>query len=288
MSERTTRSRWAAAALLAAALAGAAPGSAQSLTTLKSARQLWDEKPVTVSVEYGAGTLTVLPASKSMLYEMEVRYDPSHFAPVTRFDGEQRRLELGIRSTEKGRNKMNTKEGSRASIALSREVPLDLTLQFGAGDADIDLGGMRLRKLDLSTGASETKLRFSAPNPISAEEVQLRAGAAELTVSGLGNVRADRLSFEGGVGSTTLDFSGEWNRNATATVQMGVGSVTLRLPRDLGVRINRGGSFLSSFDAPGLVKRDGSYFSSNWDRAAHQLTVDIDAAFGSIDIEWIG
>lgn len=254
---------------------------------MKSARQLWDEKPVTVSVEYGAGTLTVLPASKSMLYEMELRYDPRHIAPVTRFDGDQRRLELGIRSTENGRNRMNGKEGSRASIALTREVPLDLTLQFGAGDADIDLGGMRLRKLDLSTGASETKLRFSAPNPISAEEVQLRAGAAELTVSGLGNARAEHLSFEGGVGSTTLDFSGEWNRSATATVQMGVGSVTLRLPRDLGVRINRS-SFLSSFDGPGLVKRDGSYFSSNWDSAAHQLTVDVNAAFGSIDIEWIG
>jgi hypothetical protein len=274
-------------ALLAAALAGAAPASAQSLTTMKSARQLWDEKPVAVSVEYGAGTLTVLPASKSMLYEMEVRYDPRQYTPVTDFDRDQRRLQLGVRSAEKGRNRIEGKEGSRASISLSREVPLDLTLQFGAGDADIDLGGMRLRKLDLSTGASETKLRFSAPNPISAQEVQLRAGAAELTVSGLGNARAEHLSFEGGVGSTTLDFSGEWNRNATATVQMGVGSVSLRLPRNLGVRINRS-SFLSSFDAPGLVKRDGSYFSSNWDSAAHQLTVDVNAAFGSIDIEWIG
>jgi hypothetical protein len=281
-------SRRAALALLAAALAGAAPADAQSLTTMKSARQLWDEKPVAVDVEYGAGTLMVLPASRSMLYEMEMRYDPRHFAPVTRFDGDQRRLELGIRSTENGRNRASAKEGSRASISLTREVPLDLTLQFGAGDADIDLGGMRLRKLDLSTGASETKLRFSAPNPISAREVLIRSGAAELTVSGLGNVRAEHLSFEGGVGSTTLDFGGEWNRSATATVQMGVGSVTLRLPRSLGVRINRSSSFLSSFDAPGLVKRDGSYFSSNWESAAHQLTVDINAAFGSIDIEWIG
>jgi hypothetical protein len=287
VSERTSRSRWAALALLAAALAGAGPASAQSWTTMKSARQLWDAKPVTVELEYGAGTLTVLPASKSMLYEMEMRYDKRYYAPITRFDSNQRRLELGIRSTEEGRNRMNAKEGSRASIALSREVPLDLTLQFGAGDADIDLGGMRLRKLDLSTGASDTKLRFSAPNPISAQEVEIHSGAAELTVSGLGNVRAEHLSFEGGVGSTTLDFSGEWNRSATATVQMGVGSVTLRLPRDLGVRINRS-SFLSSFDAPGLVKRDGSYFSSNWDSAAHQLTVDVNAAFGSIDIEWIG
>jgi hypothetical protein len=68
---------------------------------------------------------------------------------------------------------------------------------------------------------------------------------------------------------------------------MGVGSVKLRLPRGLGVRIDRS-SFMSSFDAPGMVKRDGSYFSSNWSSADHQLTIDVDAAFGSIDVEWIG
>jgi hypothetical protein len=218
---------------------------------------------------------------------MEMRYDKSDAEPISAYDGAQRRLRLGSRATEERRGRVNMKEGSRATISLTREAPLDLTLQFGAGEADIDLGGMRLRRLDLSTGASQTRLSFGAPNPIAAERVDIRSGAAELTVTGLGNLRAERLSFQGGVGATTLDFSGDWNRSATATVQMGVGSVTLRLPRGLGVRINRS-TFLSSFDAPGLVKREGSYYSSDWDTAAHQLTLDLNAAFGSVSVEWIG
>jgi hypothetical protein len=286
MSERMGRAG--VISLLAmAAVAWAAPARAQDWSTMKSARQLWDREPIRVEVEYGAGTLKVAPASGSMLYEMELRYDKDTFEPVTDFDADRRTLHLGVKSRNGRGNHINVKDGARATISLTRAVPIDLELQFGAGEADIDLGGMRIRNLDLSTGASKTRLAFGAPNPIVAQKVEIEAGAAELTVTGLGNLRAEHYDFQGGVGSTTLDFSGAWNRNATATVQMGVGSVKLRLPRGLGVRIDRS-SFMSSFDAPGMVKRDGSYFSSNWSSADHQLTIDVDAAFGSIDVEWIG
>ncbi len=286
MSERASlRGAFALVALVA--VAWAAPARAQDWTTLKSARQLLDREPLRVEVEYGAGTLQVAPTSGSLLYQMELRYDKDTFLPVTDFDADRRTLHLGVKSRDRRGNHINLKDGARATISLTRDVPIDLELQFGAGEANIDLGGMRIRNLDLSTGASKTRLAFGAPNPIAAQTIKIEAGAAELTVTGLGNLRAEHYEFQGGVGSTTLDFGGAWNRNATATVQMGVGSVKLRLPRGLGVRIDRS-SFMSSFDAPGMVKRDGSYFSSNWSSAAHRLTIDVDAAFGSIDVEWIG
>ena len=50
-------------------------------------------------------------------------------------------------------------------LTLSGQVPMDLELEFGAVQANLDLGGLRLRSLDLSTGASEAELRVSAPNP---------------------------------------------------------------------------------------------------------------------------
>jgi hypothetical protein len=275
-----------AAAALGLVLGSVAPASAQDWATLKSSRQLWGDAPVSVNIEYGPGTLAVRPAASSMLYSMELRYDKRYFVPISDFDDAGRKLSLGIRNNDESRKNINLKEGSRASIQLTREVPLDLKLQFGAGEAAIELGGMRLRKLDLSTGASDTKVSFSAPNLIAAQNVHIQSGAAELTVTGLGNLGAEHLDFQGGVGSTTLDFSGKWNRNATASVQMGVGSITLRLPRGLGVQVNRS-SFMSSFDAPGLTKRGESYFSSDWDRAAHRLTVNVNAAFGSIDVDWI-
>jgi hypothetical protein len=239
---------------------------------------------MTVEVEYGAGELEVRPAAEGMLYNMELRYDEERAEPVVEFDADARRLVLGAHSRG-GSGRI--REGSTARISLTDRVPLDLGLHFGAGEANLDMGGLRIRNLDVETGASQTKIEFGQPNPIRAEEVELSAGAAELEVVGLGNLRAERVSFQGGVGATTLDFSGAWQGDATATVKMGMGSVVLRFPRSLGVRINRS-SFLTSFDAEGMVRRDGSYFSENWDRSEHQLTVDVEAALGSIEIEWTG
>jgi hypothetical protein len=271
--------------LLAAAAAAPSSAQAQSWRTLTSSRQIWGEEPVEVQVEYGAGTLEIGRAeSASLLYRMELRYDEERVTPVAEFDTAARRLELGVRNREHSGH--NMKEGSKAEITLSDRVPLDLDLHFGAGEAEMELGGLQIRRFSLETGASKTTVRFGQPNRVRAEEVQLKAGAAELTVIGLGNLRAERISFQGGVGSTTLDFGGSWDANASATVQMGMGSVVLRIPRSLGVRIDRS-SFLTSFEADDFVRRDGSYFSENWSGSARQLTVEVEAALGSVEVQWI-
>ena len=284
MSER--RFRLVLAALVVAALAArGAAAQAQSWRTVTSARQLWGTEPVKVRLEYAVGRLEVRQAEQPTLYRMEIRYDADHFTPVSTFSQQSRTLTLGVRGKE-GKRGGGGKEGGHASVALTRAVPLDLDLEFGAGEAEIELGGLRLQRLHLSTGASETSVSFDQPNPIRAERVHINAGAAELEVRGLGNVRADRIEFNGGVGSTVLDFSGAWQGNGTAEVKMGIGSVTLRVPRSLGIRIDRS-SFLTSFDDEGLVRRDGSYFSANWANATHKLTIDVEAALGSIEIDWI-
>lgn len=268
-----------------AALAIGAPAAAQSWRTVQSSRQLLDRAPLDVHVRYGAGELTIGGAARSMLYEMEMRYDEDHFRPLTEFDRESRTLRLGAEGTH--RRGFDIEEGSRAEILLSREVPLDLDLDFGAGEAEMELGGLMIERLEVSTGASETTIRFSELNPIVAERISIEAGAAELDVIGLGNARARDIRFQGGVGSTTLDFTGRWSVNATASVQIGIGELRLRFPRGLGVELRKK-SFLTSFDSQGLTKRGDSYFSADWDTAAHRITIDVNAAFGSIEIDWVG
>lgn len=268
---------------LAAASAGAA--TAQTWRTVSSARQEQGEKILDVRVQYGAGTLRIEPARTGLLYRFEMRYNQENMRPLTEYDRAAGRLRLGHSSLE-GSDRRSKRGGGTASVALSPTVPLDLQLRFGAGEAHLDLGGLSLRGLELATGASDTRVRFGTPNRIQADRVHITSGAASLDVSGLGNARARRFEFEGGVGETTLDFGGAWTRDATATVKLGIGSVRLRVPRSLGVRVEKD-SFLTSFDADGMVKRGGAYYSRNWSSAEHKLTVEINAAFGSVDIDWV-
>jgi hypothetical protein len=266
---------------------------AQNWHTIRSARQAWGEKeadrsnPLEVQVEYAVGKLTLAPGPSSLLYQMELRYDQSQYVPVTEYDREAGKLRLGVQSRDRnGKRNINVSDEAWASVALAPDVPLGLQLRFGAGEADLNLGGLSLRTVDISTGASETTIAFKEPNRIPAEHVQIRAGAAELRVSGLGNARAETIDFAGGVGETVLDFSGEWSRNANVSLKMGIGSLTLRVPRELGVKLTRN-SLLTSFDPAGLSKRGSAYYSDNWDSAARRLTIAVDAALGSIDVQWI-
>lgn len=271
---------------LAAGLSGSliGPVSAQNWRTMTSARHVWDHEPMSIEIGYGAGELRIAPAEAPFLYQMEIRYDADKVEPEIEFDDDDNELALGIRSIREGRN-FDHREGSSATISLTREVPLDLDLEFGAGEANIELGGISLRTLSLSTGASDTDITFSEPNRIAAEEIEIHAGAADLTVIGLGNTRAQKVSFEGGVGATVLDFSGVAT-NMNASVDMGVGTVKLRLPRTHGIQINRD-SFLSSFNAPGLQLQGDAYYSANWTSSDRKLVIDVSAAFGSVDVEWI-
>lgn len=273
-------------ALLGALVASSVlPAEAQNWRTMTSSRRLLDRAPHDVEIQYGAGTLEVLPADDPYLYRMEVRYADEGSGPVAEYDQNRRRLRLGTSQEDFNRRSVNFANESSATIALSRQVPLELDLKFGAGRAEIELGGLSLSEVSIATGASETKISFSEANRIVAEEIQIDAGAADLQVTGLGYSRARRVEFKGGVGSTVLDFSGA-SGNMEADIDMGVGSLTLRLPRSHAVRIERS-AFLSSFSAPGLTRDGNAYVSENWSSATQRLSLEVTAALGSIDVQWL-
>jgi hypothetical protein len=281
------RSLLGVAALMGAAACGHDAEARQParMRGMTSARQASGETKLAVQVQYGAGHLRVSPAGGGLLYRLDLRYDERQFRPVADYDREAGRLKLGVEGRDGHGGSMNT-DDAHATVELSPAVPMDLSLQFGAGEADVDLGGMSLRDVSVETGASRTTIAFGRPNRIAAGRVRVQAGAAELRVSGLGNARAERFEFEGGVGQTTLDFGGDWKQNATASVRMGVGAVRLRLPRSLGVKVTKD-AFLTSFDPTGMVKRGDAWYSNNYDSSPYRLDLSINAAVGSIDIDWI-
>ncbi|HUH13601.1 MAG TPA: hypothetical protein VMK65_10845 [Longimicrobiales bacterium] len=267
-----------AVALLAASAAGA---QAQDWRTLSSARQLGSERSLEVDVEYAAGVLTIRPAPGGVLYDAHMRYDAGVFEPA--LDYRRGRLVLDLEG--EGIRGGNHEPGA-LDLDLSPDVPLDIDLKFGAGRADVELGGLRIRRASIATGASEAEVRFSRPNPVEADELEVQVGAASFELAGIGNANAGRLTVAGGVGEVTLGFTGAWRRDMRADVKLGLGSLRLVLPRGLGVRVRKGG-LLTSFDSQRFTKRGEMFYSEGWEDARHRLTLDIDAAFSSIDVRWV-
>jgi hypothetical protein len=279
----------AAAALLLTALAASTPAASQTLRTLTSARQLHGESALSVDVTYAAGHFRLEPGSAGDLYRMELRYDEDKFTPVREYDPDGGVLRLGLTSRRNHVSRRELKRGERApslDLALTPEVPLTLALELGAVESDVEFGGLALRRLSYRTGASESHVRFSRPNPLTCEAATFEVGAAEFEVTSLGNANCRRVSFHGGVGEVTLDFTGEWRNSAEASVKVAIGSLKLVLPRDLGVAISLD-RFLTSFDHEGFTKRGGVYYSGNFATARYRLNLHVNAAFGGIEVRWV-
>jgi hypothetical protein len=260
-----------------------APRSAhgQDWHTTSYSRQAAGERELRVDIEYGAGKLNIAPGPAGTLYRANLRYDAEVFTPKVSFAGD--RLRFGMESGNvRGRN---LKEG-QLDLRLSPDVPLNMDLAFGATDATLELGGLLVRSLDIKTGASRTVVSVSSPNEMECQLFEVEVGAASFEARNLGNLNMRRFTLTGGVGEVILDFTGSWQQDMVAEVEMGLGSLTLRLPRGLGVSVVKDG-LLASFDSQGLTKRGNTYHSENFEDATNKLALDLDAALGSIRVEWV-
>ncbi|HEX8725434.1 MAG TPA: LiaF domain-containing protein [Gemmatimonadaceae bacterium] len=278
--------------LALAALAGALPSiaGAQSWRTLDVSRQLRDTTELHVHVQYGAGRFDLRGANTPVLYSMELRYDENSATPLHRFDATAGTLDIGLKDAADGSHWIHhqSDDGNNAAmrLMLAPTVPMDLTLSLGATEARVDLGGLTLRGLHIESGAADETVDFSSPNRARLGAITVDVGAASFAATNLANANASTVNVHGGVGALTLGFGGTWTGDMDANVQVTLGKVTLRIPDDVGVQLDMQ-RFLTSFDNDGLVKRDGSYYSDNWDSARYHLRVHVQTTFGGIAIERI-
>jgi hypothetical protein len=207
---------------------------------------------------------------------------------VSDFDASTGSVVLGLRRSGEGGVRVVSRKhlNQAAAVTFSPRVDLALALTLGAVDADMELGALRVTRLDLKTGASRTVVRFSRPNAARCERATISAGAAEVSVLGLGNSRCDEIEFEGGMGKVTLDFAGTWTSNARLNAKLAVGELTLRLPRRAGVRITMD-KFLSSFEPAGLIRQGDQFVSPNYERSQRRLDIDLTTAVGGVKVEWV-
>ena len=271
-----------------ALVAGATSASAQSMRSFSTFRQLHGETRLQVGLDYRAGGLRITPGRASELYRMDASYDEDRYAPTSTYDAARGIVTLGLQPAGAGGLRVVSTRQLRqdATVAFAPSVDLDLALALGAVQADIELGGLNLTALTMEAGASQAVVRFSEPNLSRCRAAEITAGAAELTVLGLGNSRCDRFSLEGGMGKITLDFAGAWTSSTAAEIKMAMGELTLRLPRNVGVRLTLD-RFLASFDPAGLVRTGKAFESPGYDRAERTLDIDLTTAVGGVKVEWV-
>ncbi len=265
------------------------PLVAQDWQTISTSRQFHAEEKLVASVEFLTGSIRIHAADARTLYQAQMRYDADRFRARNRYYPSSNYLRIGLDVEHLGGD-IEFDEGSPQylDLALPLAVPTDLRMEFGAAYAELELGGLSISRATIKTGASKTSLRFSSANRVDCRQLEVQAAGAHLELAQLANSRCRRVAVTGGAGEITLDFTGSWADGMEMIVhaKMGLGQLTLRIPEDVGVRVDLD-RLLVGFDKAGFIKRGSRWYSPNFDSAAAQISFEIDAAFGDIDVVWV-
>ena len=166
-------------------------------------------------------------------------------------------------------------------LSLTTEIPLNVSIEGGASENDFDFTGMRLANLRIVQGASDSTIRFDAPNPLKLEEFVFTTGASSAEILGLGNANFSRMSVSCGAGDYTFDFAGALLEDSLMEVKAGVSNITIIIPAGMRAVVNNQGT-VSNINTRGTwLVTDDTYSTMT---EGPTLTINLDMAVGNVNL----
>lgn len=240
-----------------------------------SGDEMSDETRLTLS--FGAGKLTLSPDPQAKnLVEGTALYNVEDLKP----------------KIQKSGNSIEIRQGDFKSLPLFEDMknewdlklsdtPLDLTVEAGAYEGNLELGGLALTSLTVKDGASHVDLSFAEPNQTDMSFLRYETGASEVKLTGLANANFSTLTFSGGAGNYTLDFSGELQRDAVVTVESGLGNLSLIIPEDVDAAITVESTAVNINPSSGWAQNGQTYTQHG---SGSTLTIVVKMAAGNLVI----
>ncbi len=120
-------------------------------------------------------------------------------------------------------------------------------------------------------------------NPQPVWDMEFNIGAADLSLD-LSKYIVKDLVINGGASSIDVKL-GSRAKIVNVDISTGVSEIDIKLPEGVGARIEFD-TVLSSKDLDDFEKRDGVYYSKNYDTAKKKIVIKIDAGISDIDIDF--
>jgi hypothetical protein len=149
----------------------------------------------------------------------------------------------------------------RYELGFGKERPFAMTIETGASEFDLDLGGVPLSQLMVRQGAGKFELDFSVPNPQPMELLEVSSGAAGIELANLANANFSEMHLSGGAAGYELDFGGTLLRDAQVSIETGLSGVEVTVPAATAARIVAETTLGSVDVGDGFTKREGAFLT---------------------------
>ncbi len=140
-------------------------------------------QPAQLKLSFGAGELKLNPGAEGKLVQGTATYNVEAFKPVVTESAsgvEVKNNNFDFKNyvpTGNIKNVWDLKLGSS---------PMELSIEAGAYQGTINLGGLALQKLTIQDGAAQTVVSFDAPNAAEMSELRYDTGASKRHPKGPG------------------------------------------------------------------------------------------------------
>lgn len=232
---------------------------------------------VNLSLSFGAGELSLSPGAEDALVQGTATYNVVDFKPVITSEGTDVKIQQGeyrfqATNLSEIKNEWDLKLG---------QAPMELTVNAGAYNGTYELGGLALKGLTIKDGAADVAVSFSEPNLAEMSVLRYETGASNVELTGLGNANFSTLVFKGGAGDFTLDFGGELQHDAAATVDSGFSDLKLVIPESVNAKITVEGAAVNVNHSSGWAQSGKTYSQR---AEGPTLTIIVNMGAGNVTI----
>jgi hypothetical protein len=233
-----------------------------------------------ITLKFGAGTLNIQPGAQNALVEGTASYNVADFKPDVTVNGNNIDITQGnLDVKEIPSFKNDIVNDWKLSLG---NTPINLVINAGAYEGTYELGGLSIQSLEIGDGAAKVDVSFTNPNLIEMSSLAYSTGASEVSLKGLGNANTQEMTFRGGAGNYTLDFSGELRSNLNATIEAGVSQVTVIIPAGVNAQVITD-TGLMTVSTDGSWQQNGNTYQLTG--SGNTITIHVTMGAGSLKLE---
>lgn len=175
-----------------------------------------------------------------------------------------------------------------ADIGLTDDLPLDLSINVGSGEATLNLDELSLTGLEADSGSGSVNVTL----PDGDYQVRMSAGSGSLGIITGENSELD-LGAEVGSGRITLTL-GE-DSTGRVQVESGSGGITINIPADTPVQlrastgsgsVNLPKAFIRTRGGDEIIGQDGTWQTESFESAETGLVIIVEVGSGSVRVNY--
>ncbi|NOS91068.1 MAG: hypothetical protein HOP30_04040 [Cyclobacteriaceae bacterium] len=173
-------------------------------------------------------------------------------------------------------------------VYLTEETPYALNLDYGLGNANIDLSGLSIEKLKIITGNADVNVSYSSgiENKTTMDTFYIKVDMGTVNAKQINLARSKVVLADVGFGNMFLDFSNKPTQGNHIIGSVGAGNLIIQLPDEtVPVMVHISDSWLCSINLSKSLKKigDNKYANAAYSKNAKgALTFDLDVSMGKI------